>query len=76
MEKWMEDLKMAVDMAEESNGLTADLLSASKDVSKWHMIRLHLFITKYSYHSIKMDPVCFLSTILFLVQHLNISPHH
>ncbi len=30
----MEDLKMAVDMAEESNGLTADLLSASKDVSK------------------------------------------
>lgn len=34
MEKWMEDLKMAVDMSEESNGLTADLLSASKDVSK------------------------------------------
>uniref|UniRef100_A0A672MJH2 FERM, ARH/RhoGEF and pleckstrin domain protein 1 n=1 Tax=Sinocyclocheilus grahami TaxID=75366 RepID=A0A672MJH2_SINGR len=32
MEKWMEDLKMAVDMAEECNGLTADLLSASKDV--------------------------------------------
>uniref|UniRef100_A0A8C1Y5D6 FERM, ARHGEF and pleckstrin domain-containing protein 1 n=1 Tax=Cyprinus carpio TaxID=7962 RepID=A0A8C1Y5D6_CYPCA len=28
MEKWMEDLKMAVDMAEECNGLTADLLSA------------------------------------------------
>uniref|UniRef100_A0A9J8BT58 FERM, ARHGEF and pleckstrin domain-containing protein 1 n=1 Tax=Cyprinus carpio carpio TaxID=630221 RepID=A0A9J8BT58_CYPCA len=27
MEKWMEDLKMAVDMAEECNGLTADLLS-------------------------------------------------
>uniref|UniRef100_A0A671MY99 FERM, ARHGEF and pleckstrin domain-containing protein 1 n=1 Tax=Sinocyclocheilus anshuiensis TaxID=1608454 RepID=A0A671MY99_9TELE len=34
MEKWMEDLKMAVDMAEESNGPTADLLTASKDVSK------------------------------------------
>ncbi|XP_016342979.1 FERM, RhoGEF and pleckstrin domain-containing protein 1-like [Sinocyclocheilus anshuiensis] len=32
MEKWMEDLKMAVDMAEESNGPTADLLTASKDV--------------------------------------------
>uniref|UniRef100_A0A8C1NFJ5 FERM, ARHGEF and pleckstrin domain-containing protein 1 n=1 Tax=Cyprinus carpio TaxID=7962 RepID=A0A8C1NFJ5_CYPCA len=32
MEKWMEDLKMAVDMAEECNGLTADLLSTSKDV--------------------------------------------
>uniref|UniRef100_A0A671R834 FERM, ARHGEF and pleckstrin domain-containing protein 1 n=1 Tax=Sinocyclocheilus anshuiensis TaxID=1608454 RepID=A0A671R834_9TELE len=32
MEKWMEDLKMAVDMAEECNGLTTDLLSASKDV--------------------------------------------
>ncbi|XP_050975371.1 FERM, ARHGEF and pleckstrin domain-containing protein 1 [Labeo rohita] len=31
MEKWMEDLKMAVDMAEESNGLNADLLTASKD---------------------------------------------
>uniref|UniRef100_A0A9J8CSD7 FERM, ARHGEF and pleckstrin domain-containing protein 1 n=1 Tax=Cyprinus carpio carpio TaxID=630221 RepID=A0A9J8CSD7_CYPCA len=28
MEKWMEDLKMAVDMAEESNGPTADLLTA------------------------------------------------
>uniref|UniRef100_A0A8C2PY75 FERM, ARHGEF and pleckstrin domain-containing protein 1 n=1 Tax=Cyprinus carpio TaxID=7962 RepID=A0A8C2PY75_CYPCA len=32
MEKWMEDLKMAVDMAEESNGPTADLLTASKGV--------------------------------------------
>ncbi|XP_067299215.1 FERM, ARHGEF and pleckstrin domain-containing protein 1 [Pseudorasbora parva] len=32
MEKWMEDLKMAVDMAEESNGLTCDLLTPNKDV--------------------------------------------
>ncbi|KAL1268289.1 hypothetical protein QQF64_033652 [Cirrhinus molitorella] len=32
MEKWMEDLKMAVDIAEESNGLNTDLLTASKDV--------------------------------------------
>ncbi|KAK9969879.1 hypothetical protein ABG768_028020 [Culter alburnus] len=33
MEKWMEDLKMAVDMAEESDGPTSDLLTPSKDVS-------------------------------------------
>ncbi|XP_073768476.1 FERM, ARHGEF and pleckstrin domain-containing protein 1 [Danio rerio] len=31
MEKWMEDLKMAVDMAEESNGPTADLLTNHRD---------------------------------------------
>ncbi|XP_077077563.1 FERM, ARHGEF and pleckstrin domain-containing protein 1 isoform X2 [Siphateles boraxobius] len=32
MEKWMEDLKMAVDMAEEANGSTSDLMTPSKDV--------------------------------------------
>ncbi|XP_051564985.1 FERM, ARHGEF and pleckstrin domain-containing protein 1-like isoform X1 [Myxocyprinus asiaticus] len=34
MEKWMEDLKIAVDMAEESNGLTSVLLMSNKDASK------------------------------------------
>ncbi|XP_051762638.1 FERM, ARHGEF and pleckstrin domain-containing protein 1 [Ctenopharyngodon idella] len=33
MEKWMEDLKMAVDMAEESDEPTSDLLTPSKDVT-------------------------------------------
>lgn len=34
MEKWMEDLKMAVDLAEDSNGLSGSLLTNSNDVSK------------------------------------------
>ncbi|GAA6071165.1 FERM, ARHGEF and pleckstrin domain-containing protein 1 isoform X3, partial [Tachysurus ichikawai] len=32
MEKWMEDLKMAVDLAEDSNGPSVSLLSNSNDV--------------------------------------------
>ncbi|XP_056610288.1 FERM, ARHGEF and pleckstrin domain-containing protein 1 isoform X2 [Triplophysa dalaica] len=32
MEKWMEDLKMAVDLAEESDGLTSDLLMSNKHI--------------------------------------------
>ncbi|KAI7809030.1 putative FERM, partial [Triplophysa rosa] len=32
MEKWMEDLKMAVDLAEESDRLTADLLMSHKHI--------------------------------------------
>ncbi|KAA0716137.1 FERM, ARHGEF and pleckstrin domain-containing protein 1 [Triplophysa tibetana] len=32
MEKWMEDLKMAVDLAEESDGLTSDLLVSNKHI--------------------------------------------
>lgn len=42
MEKWMEDLKMAVDMAEESNGSTSDPLTPSKDLSKSHIIPSHI----------------------------------
>lgn len=37
MEKWMEDLKMAVDLAEESDGLTSDLLMSNKHISKSHV---------------------------------------
>lgn len=44
MEKWMEDLKMAVDLAEESDELTSDLMMSNKHISKSHMFTSHRIV--------------------------------